>query len=1180
MSKKLIIFAILTLLSLLVACQPPSMTSTVVPDAEPATATTEPQADIPAVAVPNVLISEVLGGVKGNNNFEFIELYNPGAMPVNLNGWILSYRLNSSEDDLPVYQWQEKTLLPAQGHYLLVREGEDVGLTPDAIFSQPLNTFNGGLALRQPEGTIADQLGWGKAPESFTEGLAVAALENGKSLVRKPGGAAGNGEDSDDNAADFILQEMPNPQNSGSPLTPEIVQRLDILADAPKQLEPGSQFTYELTVSNETGQDVENVVVEFNLPEGLEAGDLPASMSATGQRHILISIGSLAEGDTSAISIPVSAPWTYMTAVAHSYNVQAADWPSISVGDPVITSIEGGVIPIATARNLMGSELAIEGTATMYTGGLYAGGGNTKFYIQDDSGGLQVQVFGGEGPVNIKIGDRVQVFGEIGSYRGTGQIVPVVVPDDVEILESAVPDSVPEPLTVSIAEASTNKETLPGTLVQVEGIVSRVEEFTYSYEIDLTDDDGQVLALYVDKLTNIGVETIETGTLYQATGILDAQDGRIQLYPRLQSDLREVFPPILLVTAEAPSTVEPDQTMPYTATLFNHTEEPMTNIQIEAVLPTNGVTVEEISEGGVQEGDVITWTLPKIPGEGAQASVHYTVSVSDPDLGYILSDGFSATADQWPKTAESGDLITFIGNTVPIWAIQGPDASSPYVIDWLSTKGVITGIFPELDGMFIQELETDDDDPNTSSGLFINLSQVSSLPEVEAGNEVEITGQVRETAQQTQLLIEDASDIVVLEEDAEVPEPAEIDPPAAWADAEPYFETLEGMLVQITGPAMAVSPTTKYGEYVVVRPEWEVDRLWQGEDNGFAIMVDDRSSATHPDRSTLPYVVNAGDEVSDLVGPLAFTYDRYKIEPREQPTIATQTESLPTLAPVSADEISLMTWNVENLFDAHEPNPADPPMPSLAEYKLALDKVANTIVSAGYPVIISLQEIENIGVLDDIADHDLLADHDYEPVLIEGTDSRGIDVGYLVRSDRATISDVQQFVAPEGLTSRPPLLVQVEIETDGGPMMLYVLNNHFTSMSGGEKATEPRRTAQAAWNVQVMEENILVDDPEAMVAVMGDLNSFYASPPIDALRDAGLQHVMVILPDDERYDYIYLGESQVLDHILVTPNLFDLLTSVDVLHVNADYAPAIPDDPSPLRKSDHDPVIAVFSPTP
>ena len=47
------------------------------------------------------------------------------------------------------------------------------------------------------------------------------------------------------------------------------------------------------------------------------------------------------------------------------------------------------------------------------------------------------------------------------------------------------------------------------------------------------------------------------------------------------------------------------------------------------------------------------------------------------------------------------------------------------------------------------------------------------------------------------------------------------------------------------------------------------------------------------------------------------------------------------------------------------------------------------------------------------------------------------------------------------LTSRPPLLVQVEVETANGPATVFVINNHFTSMSAGVEATEPRRNAQA-----------------------------------------------------------------------------------------------------------------------
>jgi predicted extracellular nuclease len=61
------------------------------------------------------------------------------------------------------------------------------------------------------------------------------------------------------------------------------------------------------------------------------------------------------------------------------------------------------------------------------------------------------------------------------------------------------------------------------------------------------------------------------------------------------------------------------------------------------------------------------------------------------------------------------------------------------------------------------------------------------------------------------------------------------------------------------------------------------------------------------------------------------------------------------------------------------------------------------------------------------------------------------------------------------------------------------------------------------------------------------------------------------------YTYIYQGESETLDHILVTPYLGEHLARLDVLHVNADYPPPIPGDPSARHTSDHDPLVVLFA---
>jgi predicted extracellular nuclease len=97
------------------------------------------------------------------------------------------------------------------------------------------------------------------------------------------------------------------------------------------------------------------------------------------------------------------------------------------------------------------------------------------------------------------------------------------------------------------------------------------------------------------------------------------------------------------------------------------------------------------------------------------------------------------------------------------------------------------------------------------------------------------------------------------------------------------------------------------------------------------------------------------------------------------------------------------------------------------------------------------------------------------------------------------------------------------------------------------------------------------------VAVLGDLNSFYEAPPMDVLREGGLRHVYEFLEPERPYAYIYRGVSENLDHILVTPSLYEHLVRVEVLHINADYPPRIPGDSSARRVSDHDPLIATFT---
>ena len=59
------------------------------------------------------------------------------------------------------------------------------------------------------------------------------------------------------------------------------------------------------------------------------------------------------------------------------------------------------------------------------------------------------------------------------------------------------------------------------------------------------------------------------------------------------------------------------------------------------------------------------------------------------------------------------------------------------------------------------------------------------------------------------------------------------------------------------------------------------------------------------------------------------------------------------------------------------------------------------------------------------------------------------------------------------------------------------------------------------------------------------------------------------MPLDSRYSYVYLGNSQVLDHVLVSGSLRNGV-EIDMVHVNAEF-------PAADRASDHDPVIVRLS---
>ncbi|WP_420642322.1 endonuclease/exonuclease/phosphatase family protein [Candidatus Leptofilum sp.] len=1168
----LILYLVLGLL--LTACEAeesPTATpvpATAVPNPAP-TATSEPN-DEPAIQTEGVFFSELLPGVPGSNSKEFIELYNASLEPVDLMGWSIFYLLGDGQEQALVYRWTETAVIPPQGHMLLVREGQDVGAAADGFFTQSLFERRGGLLLRNKTQQTVDLLGWGDAPAEFTAGEPVAAPNDGASLERLPGGEAGNGQNSSSNAVDFAALATPNPQNSGSPITPQPNEFLTIDVSAPEAIPPGSEFVLSIEVGNVSDTAVSNITISLPIASHFELLAAPDNAELGNGRLIWI-IPEIGANSSQTAEISLQSPFTYTDTLLAGYFADAEGYLA-AFGQPRLISMAGGAIPIATARDLVGSVVSVEGIATMYTGGFFAGSTGNKFYLQDETGGIQVFVPGGQGQVNVKIGDLVRVTGLIEPFRDSLELIPQAVPQDVEVLGTA---ELPEPLPVTVLDVN-NSDAILGELVVIEGTALAVEEGSFDYQIQIDQGSGETATILIEKDTGATAELVAVGQDYRIVGVSEFYQGVRQIKPRLQSDIVEIIPPIVLLEMQTNNTANPGEVLTYTVTAANYTAEPLTNLFIELEVPGGQANELQVQpdENGTSANGIVAWSVDELAANGGTAVLQYFFTVPDEQIEPLQATPAQLTADEQLDPVLSNSFTTFLGDSVPIWAIQGEGDRSPYVGIEAATRGVVTAVFPELNGFFIQDLEPDDN-PATSDGLFVFTGVLPIT--VQVGDLLELNGRVREISSQTALQVESLAGIVLNSPGyTNVFEPIPYDPPQDLAEALAYNEALEGVLVGLVEPALVVGPTTRFGEYALVYEKWGVTSVARTDESGFVIYVDDGSTVAHDDQSSLPYAVASGDTVANLVGPLAYTFGNYKIAPIVLPDVEMAERPLPTIRAATEDELSIATFNVENLFDLLSPHPSSPPLPTVFEYRAKLAKIAETIVAMGSPTIIGLQEVENLDVLQDLVEQEVIANFGYEPFLVEGNDSRGIDVAYLVRSDRATVESFAQVDAPGELFARPPLAITVTAHLENGDQTVILLNNHFLSLSAGEEATEPVRTAQAAWNVEVMAE-LSAENPEAHFVVLGDLNSFYQTLPLDTLEAAGLQHVYRFLPDGERpYTYIFEGRTQTLDHILVSPTLFEQITLVEALHTNADYPIGDPEDSSPRRVSDHDPLVVII----
>lgn len=588
----------------------------------------------------------------------------------------------------------------------------------------------------------------------------------------------------------------------------------------------------------------------------------------------------------------------------------------------------------------------------------------------------------------------------------------------------------------------------------------------------------------------------------------------------------------------------------------------------------------------------------------------------------------TATKQEEPTPPSTEEPQYDFSDGMPISEIQGAGHKTQYhgeIID--NIYGIVTTISGE--GFYIQS-PTPDDDPATSEGLFIYNP---GLQRVKVGDLVKVTGKAVESYPDggngglsiTQITFADTEILshdhplpapIVLGEGGR-PVPSEIidddrlevfDPENDGLD---FFESLESMLVQINNP-VAVNSINKYREIAFVAngganatgfAERGVLTISETDYNPERLTIDDSLRSLPSD---LP--VGSTVEGDVLVGIVDYTFGMFKIQPIAKPKFIYASIEREVAAPAADGILTISAYNVENLDGADAQERFD---------TLALH-IVNHLQS---PDIIALSEVQdNDGPENsDVVEADLTYQRIIDAVTAlggptysytdiapkdgrDGGESGGnIRVGMLYRIDRGLSmierpggdaetpaqvlvsgNEVMLSISPGRIdptnyafsASRKP--IAVEFSYNGNK--LFVIAQHMNSKGGdtplfGER--QPPRLQSEGQRLQQAEvinafvKEILAADSNAFVVVLGDLNDFQFSAPIQTLAGDELMNPIFGLEPVERYTYNYEGNAQALDHILISAGLNQFLSAFDIVHLNSEQA-------IDARFSDHDPVIAYF----
>ncbi|WCH90764.1 endonuclease/exonuclease/phosphatase [Streptomyces moderatus] len=424
-----------------------------------------------------------------------------------------------------------------------------------------------------------------------------------------------------------------------------------------------------------------------------------------------------------------------------------------------------------------------------------------------------------------------------------------------------------------------------------------------------------------------------------------------------------------------------------------------------------------------------------------------------------------------------------------------------------------------------------------------------------------------------------------------------------------YYESLEGENVQVADTRV-VGATDPYTElWVTVKPRENNNRrggtvygTYDSQNTGRLQIQSLGKTADFP-------TANVGDVLEGATsGPLDYNqFGGYTLVANQLGTLKSAGLKREATQKQSRGELAVATYNVENL---------DPSDATFAEHASA---IVNNLQS---PDIVSLEEIQdNNGATNDgtvAADQTMTELIDaivaaggpkydwrsidpvnnadggepggnirqvflFNPERVSFTDRAGGDattaVGVTKVRGKAALTHSPGRIDPANAafgSSRKPLVGEFVFRGK----TVFVIANHLNSKGGDQgltaqyqppsRSSEVQRHAQAT-AIHSFVKDVLDTQKNADVIALGDINDFEFSDTVKILEgDGELWSAIKSLPKSERYSYVYQGNAQTLDQILVSPSIrrgcdFEY----DSVHINSEFNDQI---------SDHDPQVLRFRP--